>query len=563
MTSTEPSPPASIPRRHDLDALRAVAMLLGIVLHAGLSFGVEISKFWPVADTRTSGFFDILFVAIHGFRMPLFFLVSGFFTAMLWRKRGLRALLSHRFRRIFLPLLLGIATIVPLNIWITTSISSGKWDGAARPKLAAATTAREKPAPNPWQAIRRGQTEHVKALLADADVNELNHVDAKYQTPLLHEAAMQGDADLLGWLLTKGADVNTQGKDGGTALHAAVFFGRATIVERLLEAGIDTDIRNNYGDDAAKVLGADIELTRFIAKLVEVRLDENALWTSRKEVAAILSAKGLQPPEGIGAGPIAEGANANTAWAGLLRFLQSDNVFHHLWFLWFLCIMVVAYALWALIVNATGLRIPNGLIATPLALLWLVPLTILPGWFMAEKNFGPDTSTALLPELQVLLYYTVFFWFGSLYFDTRDDRGRISTGWPVMLLVSIPVLLIGLHTTFVSESRGVSVACQALYAWLVAFGSMGLFRRLCSRENRAIRYMSDSSYWLYLAHLPLVYTLQWWVRDWPLGSGLKFILLTGIATAILVATYATMVRYTWLGRLLNGPRTRPVNVAKT
>lgn len=97
-------------RRHDLDALRAIAMLLGIVLHAALSFG---SIPWTVTDVQQSEFYDVLFACIHGFRMPLFFMLSGFFTAMLWRKRGLGSLLKHRFKRIFLPLLIGCVTIVP------------------------------------------------------------------------------------------------------------------------------------------------------------------------------------------------------------------------------------------------------------------------------------------------------------------------------------------------------------------------------------------------------------------------------------------------------------------
>ena len=47
--------------------------------------------------------------------MPVFFLMSGFFTALLWRRRGLGALLNHRLRRVALPLLIGMFTIVPLT----------------------------------------------------------------------------------------------------------------------------------------------------------------------------------------------------------------------------------------------------------------------------------------------------------------------------------------------------------------------------------------------------------------------------------------------------------------
>ena len=107
--ASEPPQAASVPaiepmieRRHDLDALRAIAMLLGIVLHAALSFSPIP---WTVKDSQTSEVYSVLFAALHGFRMPLFFMLSGFFTAMLWRKRGLASLIKHRFKRIFLPTL--------------------------------------------------------------------------------------------------------------------------------------------------------------------------------------------------------------------------------------------------------------------------------------------------------------------------------------------------------------------------------------------------------------------------------------------------------------------------
>ncbi len=104
-------------RFHDLDALRAFAMLLGIVLHASLF--LMPADLWPVQD-EWSNFHDlennpyaILFGAIHGFRMPLFYLISGFFTAMLWQSRGLSGLARHRLKRIGLPLLVGTLTIIP------------------------------------------------------------------------------------------------------------------------------------------------------------------------------------------------------------------------------------------------------------------------------------------------------------------------------------------------------------------------------------------------------------------------------------------------------------------
>src|SRR6478736_3180250 len=130
MTSMKNENPA-LARRSDLDALRAGAMLLGIVLHASLSF---FPSSWMVTDSRQEPAFGIVFSAIHGFRMPLFFVMSGFFSAMLLHSRGRAALVKHRFRRVFLPLLAGMFTIVPLTIGVSTlamSSASRKQGGAA------------------------------------------------------------------------------------------------------------------------------------------------------------------------------------------------------------------------------------------------------------------------------------------------------------------------------------------------------------------------------------------------------------------------------------------------
>lgn len=62
-------------RRHDLDALRSFAMLLGVILHASFTlFCVP----WPVHDARQNILMGLMFVSIHGFRMHLFFLLSVF-----------------------------------------------------------------------------------------------------------------------------------------------------------------------------------------------------------------------------------------------------------------------------------------------------------------------------------------------------------------------------------------------------------------------------------------------------------------------------------------------------
>jgi len=103
-------------------------MLLGIVLHASLAY---TGGPWIVRD-EGHGAFGGVFLAIHGFRMQLFFLLSGFFTALVWRRLGLAGLLRQRAARIALPLLIGMFTIVPAG-WAVMI-----WAGSVRAADAAA-----------------------------------------------------------------------------------------------------------------------------------------------------------------------------------------------------------------------------------------------------------------------------------------------------------------------------------------------------------------------------------------------------------------------------------------
>ena len=104
------------PRFHELDALRASAMLLGIVLHAAIFLipGASDEEY----PREVSGIYTLGFFAIHGFRMPVFFLLSGFFPAMLWQRQGLGQLGKHRLKRIGLPLIIGCFTILPITALI-------------------------------------------------------------------------------------------------------------------------------------------------------------------------------------------------------------------------------------------------------------------------------------------------------------------------------------------------------------------------------------------------------------------------------------------------------------
>ena len=65
-------------RFHALDAVRAMALLLGIALHACMSFLPAMREIgFPVVDDSSSEVLNALFLLIHMFRMPLFFVMAG------------------------------------------------------------------------------------------------------------------------------------------------------------------------------------------------------------------------------------------------------------------------------------------------------------------------------------------------------------------------------------------------------------------------------------------------------------------------------------------------------
>lgn len=384
-TVRQPSPsPSPTDRRHDLDALRAFAMLLGIVLHATSAYrGVKA----PVTDVFSSPdlIFDEAFHAIHGFRMQLFFLISGFFTMLLQQRLGWGGMLRQRAVRIALPLAVGTVTIVRLTRWTKVELASQAW-----------------------------------------------------------------------------LDRRNVALDGG----------------------------------------------------IEIR------------------------------------------WIG---------PFGELWFLWFLVLFVSAFALVSA-ASPVGLArwlktLPSPVIAAiAFAVTWGAQYSVMAA--RSRPRFAMPAPLTVLPEPQTLLYYGTFFFVGIAvrYVETIAGRPLLGTqprAWLLLLPGSV-VFFFALDTTFEGGREDLMAAAllQTLYAWLMVGGLLGLFSTVIRGERPSIRYLSDSSYWLYLAHPPLVVLGQWYMRNWELSTVAKFALLNLSVTALLLASYAVFVRHTPIGWVLNGRRRR-------
>ncbi len=115
-------------RLHGLDAVRAIALLLGVVLHATMSFlpGMQI---WITVDSSRSPALSVLFYGLHMFRMITFFWIAGFFASLSFERLGLRKFILDRLKRIVLPLTLAwlpvIASITAIATWSATIANGG------------------------------------------------------------------------------------------------------------------------------------------------------------------------------------------------------------------------------------------------------------------------------------------------------------------------------------------------------------------------------------------------------------------------------------------------------
>lgn len=102
-------------REHHWDSLRAVLMLLGIPYHAAMAYNTRV--LWDVQSLDRSEILTFLSGILVTFRMPAFFMVAGYFAAMLLARRPPLAWLRGRFVRLGVPFLTGLVLLAPPQLF--------------------------------------------------------------------------------------------------------------------------------------------------------------------------------------------------------------------------------------------------------------------------------------------------------------------------------------------------------------------------------------------------------------------------------------------------------------
>ena len=265
-------------------------------------------------------------------------------------------------------------------------------------------------------------------------------------------------------------------------------------------------------------------------------------------------------------------------WAGLRGGFQSLSTLpagifagSHLWFLYYVALITaLALALRGLL-TVTGswygalVRRADAVVAwlanSPVSLVILAVPTAAALWFM--RFWGMDTPDQLLPNIPALVIYGGFFVLGWMLSRQRELLSQFARltpqRWILAGLGIAAILLLGEierdpgHPHYVAAHVAYAVS-YALTMWSLVFLTIGVFQKLCSRPNAFVRYVADSSYWMYLIHLPIVVWLQIAVAELPLHWSLKLTLVSTATIAMALLTYDLFVRSTFIGWVLNGRR---------
>jgi fucose 4-O-acetylase-like acetyltransferase len=261
------------------------------------------------------------------------------------------------------------------------------------------------------------------------------------------------------------------------------------------------------------------------------------------------------------------------------RELTFGHVFNltpqHLWFIaYLLMISLLAIGVWLVIRRYSKLgALINGGFRTVMGSWWGIPaLASLSALILSTKAgwvAGGSMSDSLIPTPTLLAYFGYFFVFGWL-LSGHDDllevvrRGawlRLSAG----ALIAVPAFALFYNNADFTGKVGTAgmlaendqlrifgLFAVGLVCWLTLFGIWGILARYVRTESRALRYLADASFWIYLVHIPFLVALQSSLAGTHLEVVLRYVLTVAGTLALAIGSYA-LVR---AGRRLWASRSR-------
>ncbi|SHI86371.1 glucans biosynthesis protein C [Mesonia phycicola] len=237
----------------------------------------------------------------------------------------------------------------------------------------------------------------------------------------------------------------------------------------------------------------------------------------------------------------------------------------HLWFLYYLIFTTLISVLLGLLCEK--LKIDNRISNT---FNWLIQKPVIRVLFFSTFTFFIlssletsmiNASVSLIPDLSTFVYYFFFYIIGWILFKSKNLLNNfMKYDWQCTFLAVTLVITQGLLIQYSgmklnpNSNSTILILFNSLIVWLFIFGITGLFIRYSSKHSKIMRYISDSSYWVYLIHLPLTAIIPAFIWELPIPALGKFIIVLVLTTLICFVTYHYLVRSTFIGKFLNGKK---------
>lgn len=107
---------ATTERQTYIDWLRILSIFGVLFFHSAMPYVAEDG--WHIKNAETSNLMMESNLFLHLFRMPLLFFISGTVSFYMMQRRSTLSFIGLRFRRLFIPLLVGMFIIVPPQIYM-------------------------------------------------------------------------------------------------------------------------------------------------------------------------------------------------------------------------------------------------------------------------------------------------------------------------------------------------------------------------------------------------------------------------------------------------------------
>lgn len=245
----------------------------------------------------------------------------------------------------------------------------------------------------------------------------------------------------------------------------------------------------------------------------------------------------------------------------------------HLWFLWVLVQVIVVVLLGrALLLATAGAQrlqrwgsasggVLSGRGGVLLAAVPYLAALLLQG----TARHGVHQPPSLAPDVVPLLTYLGAFLVGWFLHARSDALARLTARWRTHLALAVVLSTASVTlerlTDWETTPLFVHAPLVALAGWAWVLGLIGLFLRLLPHESPAVRYLADSAYWVYIAHLPLTAVVQLTLAHLAWAPVLQLLVAWAVSGVVLLLSYDLLVRGTWVGSWLNGRRYRPLLAA--